>query len=165
MDYMVGLAQSLNALAQSDTARYGFEGIRALKSGKDKDAVIAKYEESFTNLVAENQELKRVALAYKDEYEKINITDENIEYLKNTFERVLNLIAGMGGDQEESERTRQEFEQFSSLIDVDTLKTMQLLGFNYKKAIGEPLTLVLSDFITRKYNSTITYYPPVQEEE
>lgn len=33
-----------------------------------------------------------------------------------------------------------ELEQFQKLINVDTLKAMQLLGFNYKAAIGEPLT-------------------------
>lgn len=32
------------------------------------------------------------------------------------------------------------YEQVKELISVDTLKTMQLLGFNYKAAIGEPLT-------------------------
>lgn len=34
------------------------------------------------------------------------------------------------------------FEQLKELINVDTLKALQLLGFNYKAAIGEPLTQV-----------------------
>ena len=34
----------------------------------------------------------------------------------------------------------ESFKKFKDLISVDTLKSMQLLGFNYKKAIGEPLT-------------------------
>lgn len=33
-------------------------------------------------------------------------------------------------------------------IQVDTLRTMQLLGFNYKKAIGEPLTKLCADAIS-----------------
>ena len=32
------------------------------------------------------------------------------------------------------------FSKIKDLIMVDTLKSMQLLGFNYKKTIGEPLT-------------------------
>lgn len=32
------------------------------------------------------------------------------------------------------------FNDFTELINVDILKAMQLLGFNYKAAIGEPLT-------------------------
>lgn len=42
------------------------------------------------------------------------------------------------------------YEQIKELISVDTLKTMQLLGFNYKAAIGEPLTLMLKNFILSK---------------
>ncbi|MEG2412987.1 hypothetical protein [Clostridium sp.] len=39
------------------------------------------------------------------------------------------------------------FNQLKELISIDTLKTMQLLGFNYKAAIGEPLTKVCADSI------------------
>ncbi len=39
------------------------------------------------------------------------------------------------------------FERFKSLLSVDTLKAMQLLGFDYKKAIGDPLTEVCADAI------------------
>ena len=42
------------------------------------------------------------------------------------------------------------YEQFMELISVDTLKTMQLIGFNYKTAIGEPLTLMLKNFLLSK---------------
>ncbi|MPM69444.1 hypothetical protein SDC9_116389 [bioreactor metagenome] len=36
------------------------------------------------------------------------------------------------------------------LLNKDTLKTMQLLGFNYKEAIGQPLTEVCSNAIKFK---------------
>lgn len=36
------------------------------------------------------------------------------------------------------------------LLDKDTLKTMQLLGFNYKAAIGAPLTEACSEAIRTK---------------
>lgn len=40
--------------------------------------------------------------------------------------------------------------QLVALLNKDTLKTMQLLGFNYKEAIGEPLTEVCSNAIRNK---------------
>lgn len=40
--------------------------------------------------------------------------------------------------------------QLVALLNKDTLKTMQLLGFNYKEAIGEPLTEVCSNAIREK---------------
>ena len=42
----------------------------------------------------------------------------------------------------------QGYEQIKELISVDTLKSMQLLGFNYKAAIGEPLTQLCANAIT-----------------
>lgn len=42
------------------------------------------------------------------------------------------------------------FEQMKELISVDTLKAVQLLGFNYKAAIGEPLTQLCADAILSK---------------
>ena len=45
------------------------------------------------------------------------------------------------------------FEQMKELISVDTLKAIQLLGFNYKAAIGEPLTQLCADAILSKSES------------
>ena len=36
------------------------------------------------------------------------------------------------------------------LLNKDTLKTMQLLGFNYKEAIGRPLTNLVASMIESK---------------
>ena len=47
-----------------------------------------------------------------------------------------------------------EFEVFKDLISVDTLKTMQLLGFNYKAAIGEPLTEICANAISSLGNKS-----------
>lgn len=48
-----------------------------------------------------------------------------------------------------STKNRETYTQLTELIQVDTLRTMQLLGFNYKKAIGEPLTDVISNSILK----------------
>ena len=50
----------------------------------------------------------------------------------------LSLIKSMSPDIEID-----SFKAIKDLISADTLKTMQLLGFNYKAAIGEPLTKAL----------------------
>ena len=48
----------------------------------------------------------------------------------------------------------ESYEQLKELISVDTLKTMQLLGFNYKAAIGEPLTEICANAISKLGNKT-----------
>ena len=42
------------------------------------------------------------------------------------------------------------YEQIKELIGIDTLKTMQLLAFNCKAAIGEPLTQLCANAILSK---------------
>ena len=50
---------------------------------------------------------------------------------------------------------KDDFEQIKSLLSVETLTIMQLLGFNYKKAIGEPLTNLLKRVIESKMPSDV----------
>jgi hypothetical protein len=58
-------------------------------------------------------------------------------------------VAGKSETEVEKVKTQVEsYEQIKELISVDTLKTMQLLGFNYKEAIGEPLTKLCAEAIS-----------------
>ena len=81
----------------------------------------------------------RIAQSYKNELEKYEISDKDIEHLNNTISTVLDILTDMSPDID-----IESFKKFKDLISVDTLKSMQLLGFNYKKAIGEPLTELCS---------------------
>ena len=83
----------------------------------------------------------------KEEYEKVHIDDKDIEYLHNTLERVISLLSSFTSVEDGKEDS---MKQLVALLNKDTLKTMQLLGFNYKEAIGEPLTEVCSNAIRNK---------------
>jgi hypothetical protein len=99
-------------------------------------------------LLSEREEAIRIAQVYKSEVEKIEISDKDIEHLHNTVTRVLDILKVM------SPNTQLEtFTQFQELINIDTLKAMQLLGFNYKAAIGEPLTELCAKAILSKSKS------------
>ena len=75
--------------------------------------------------------------------------DEDIEYLQQTVSKVLDLLIGVqildinSEDETVQEKVKAQIgavNGIKGLISKDVLKTMQLLGFNYKAAIGEPLT-------------------------
>ena len=87
---------------------------------------------------------------YKEEYEKVHIDDKDIEYLHNTLERVISLLSSFTNVEDGKEDS---MKQLVALLNKDTLKTMQLLGFNYKEAIGEPLTEVCSNAIRNTLGS------------
>lgn len=108
------------------------------------------YEEIINDLMQDKNELEKYAQEYKRLYENLTISDEDIEHLQATLERIVDIIIDNGiVPPEKSVDTRTVIELFNK----DTLKTAQLLGFNYKEAIGIPLTEVSSSFIRSNWLS------------
>lgn len=151
---LIGLGASLTELAVKGTATAISSKIKAIKNEKNIDNVRSTYDEIINELLSEREEAVRIAQAYKSELEKVVISDEDIQHLHNTVTRILELVKNSQGSGENTNSAIntqiQAYEQIKELISVDTLKTMQLLGFNYKAAIGEPLTLMLRNFILSK---------------
>lgn len=135
------LAVSLGKLAAESTASAVSAKIRSLREEKNADAVRNAYDELVSQLLNERSEAILIAQSYKAELDKVQISDEDIKSLDITVGYVLDVLADMSSTDEDQRRSqRQLMEQFRQLINADTLRTMQLLGFNYKAAIGEPLT-------------------------
>jgi len=115
------------------------------KKIKESDRLRAVYDEIVNELLSEREEALRIAHVYGSELDKIIINDEDIKHLQATVSNLLDILRNFSHD-----LPVDTIEQFKSLISVDTLKVMQLLGFNYKAAIGEPLTEVLAATIRKK---------------
>ena len=154
---LVEMGVSLTELAIKGTATAVTNKIKAVKDEKNTEKIRNTYDEIVNELLSERDEAVRIAQAYKSELEKIVINDDDIVHLHNTVSRILEivkafqLVAATAKGQEEVEKVTaqvQSYEQIKELISVDTLKTMQLLGFNYKAAIGEPLTQICASAIT-----------------
>ena len=156
---LLGLGAALTELAVKGTATEVSSKIKAIKEEKSVEKIRSTYDEIINELLNEREEAVRIAQAYKSELEKVVISDEDIQHLHNTVSRILEIIKEsqissaklLGEDAVDAVKKQVEsYEQIKELISVDTLKTMQLLGFNYKAAIGEPLTLMLKNFILSK---------------
>ena len=156
---LLALGTSLAELAVKGTATAVSSKIRAIKEEKNIDKIRNTYDEIINELLNEREEAVRIAQAYKSELEKVVISDEDIQHLHNTVSRILEIIKEIqissvkrrGPEAVNAVKAQVEsYEQIKELISVDTLKTMQLIGFNYKSAIGEPLTLMLKNLILSK---------------
>lgn len=153
------LGTALAELAVKGTATAVSNKVRAIKEEKNIERIRNTYDEIISELLSEREEAVRIAQAFKAELEKVVISDEDIQHLHNTVSRILEIIKKMqissaepaGEEAVEAVKAQVEsYEQIKELISVDTLKAMQLIGFNYKSAIGEPLTLMLKNFILSK---------------
>lgn len=158
MELMAEWGASLASLVIKGTASAVNTKIKAIKNENNIDDVRNKYDEIINELISEREEAIRIAQVYKSELEKIKISDQDIKHLHNTVTRVLDILKVMS-----PETPVNTFEPLKELIDVDTLKAMQLLGFNYKAAIGEPLTELCANVILSKVksqNNTDNKNPP-----
>ena len=156
---LVALGASLAELAVKGTATAVSTKIKAIRAEKNTDKVRNTYDE----ILLERDEAIRIAQSYKSELEKVVISDEDIQHLHNTVSNILEIIKSIqianalpkGEDEIAKVKSQVEsYEQIKELISVDTLKTMQLLGFNYKAAIGEPLTEICANAISKLGNKT-----------
>lgn len=155
--HLIDMGVSLTELAVKGTVSAVSKKIRAAKEIKEVEKLRSTYDEIINEILLEREEAVRIAQTYKAELDRIIISDEDIEHLHNTVARVLEIIkafqlasALLKGPEEVEKVTKQveSYEQIKDLISVDTLKTMQLLGFNYKAAIGEPLTQICANAIS-----------------
>ncbi len=160
---LADMAMSLTTLAVKGTASTIGKRIKAAKAIKDAEKLRTTYDEIVNEVLQEREEAVRIAQTYKAELDRLVISDEDIVHLHNTVARILEIIKAMqiaeemGKGEEEVKKVEAQvssYEQIKELISVDTLKTMQLLGFNYKAAIGEPLTNICANAISTWGNKT-----------
>jgi len=138
----VDLGVKLAELAVKGTATAVITKLKTIKEEKSIEKIRNTYDEIISELIQEKDDAVRIAQSYKTELDRIDISDENMVHLNNTISRLLEMLKhfnhGLNLD---------DFEQLKELIHVDTIKTMQLLGFNYKDAIGKPFTNLCANAI------------------
>ncbi len=153
---LTDMGVSLTTLAVKSTVTAINTKIKSMKDEKLAENIRNTYDEIINELLSEREEAIRIAQAFKNELDRIVISDEDITHLHNTVSRVIEMIklfqvaSAMGKGEDELVKVAKQvesYEQIKELINVDTLKTMQLLGFNYKAAIGEPLTQICANAI------------------
>lgn len=140
------LAASLSAVAIRTTASSVQQRIKALKTAKKSNETIAGLEEIVNDLLEEKSEILRIARAYEDELVSQRISDDDIAYITKSIPKILGLINSFDDDEAIDD---QNVQALKALTSTETVKILQLLGFNYRKAIGEPLTEVVNTLILK----------------
>lgn len=141
-DSITALTKQLAIVVLNNTATQVADNVEKARAQIDKEKTTAALEQIINELVRDKAELTRIAQAYEQELASQKITKKELEYIT---ENILPLL-----DKFIPEDQKETVEQLSSLLSVETLAVMQLLGFNYKRAIGEPLTVLLQKTIESK---------------
>lgn len=136
-------AQTAAILIQN-TASIVATKVQSAKAQKDSKQTIDQLSEIINDLVADNSQLQSAAQAYKQELVAQQITDEDIKFITET---VLPLLESMSKFAEKP-IPEDTMEAIKGLISPEMLNVLQLVGFNYKSAIGQPLTQLVRNMIS-----------------
>ncbi len=136
-----------------NTAGVVYDKIRTVKAKNNAQETIHELEEIISNLIFDKDELIGIAQTYKQEFVAQQISREDIEYITKSFIPVLKKLieqTSSGENSAAAANIEEAIDVLTPLLSVEMLTVLQLVGFNFKKAIGEPLTLLLQKFITSK---------------
>jgi hypothetical protein len=144
---IVQLAANLAEATARNTASFVSNKIIAIKAKKNDKDTINELEEIISELLTDKLEIQRIAQSYEQELVSQKITEKDIKYITDNLLPILSKF--IPADK------YSDLEQIKSILSIETLTIMQLLGFNYKKAIGEPLTNLLKKVIEAKIPTDI----------
>jgi hypothetical protein len=144
---LIDLGIRLSEALVRNTASAISTKVKALKSKKDDKETINELEEIIQELISDKNELLQISQAYQQELVTQKITDTEIDYITQKLIPTLQKLANATG---QSQNINSMVDVLSPLISKETLTILQLLGFNFRKAIGEPLTVLLQKLILSK---------------
>lgn len=170
------LGTKLTEIAIRNTTETIINKVSAVKAKKDNKETINVLEETINDLIKDKNDLIQVSRAYEEEFIMRKISEDDLVYITENLIPVLNelFITLMGFKTIDDEDTL-KMEEIQSLMKIlhpilstETLKILQLLGFDFKAAIGEPLTellrsLILSKTVSNNTNMTEVITPEVVE--
>ena len=123
------------------------------KAKGNNEETIQSLEEIINTLIAEKNQLIEIAQTYDEHLVSQKISENDIEYITDSLIPLLESILEKD-ETDEGVKNRASLEMLKPLLAKETFNILQLLGFNFKKAIGEPLTLLINNLISAQTPKT-----------
>lgn len=142
------LASLFARLAEMTTKRTAtaiIDKIAVVKAKKQDAETIQVLSEIINSLISDREELIIIAQGLKEQLVSQQISDSDIRQVVETALPVLRNISAQGS--EDPGKADAAMATLQPLLSQDTLKVLQILGFNYREAIGEPLTQVVRSYV------------------
>jgi len=138
------LTAKLIEVSLKNTAQIIYNKINVAKQKNNDKATINALEEIINDLIADKNELIQITKCYEQEFVAQKISDSDIEFITELFPMLIGVSGILNQDEEKGKAA---LAVLGALLSPKTLKILQLLGFNYKEAIGIPLTTLVAQTI------------------
>jgi len=132
------LGLQLGSVAARNAAGKVSGAITSARAKRKTEETIAELEGIIDDLQADRSELIQIGRAFEEEMVAQRISAEDIEFITETLVPLLK--ENLGDDDE-------KLHQLTSILSPELVKVLQVLGFNYRRAIGEPLTELIAGLI------------------
>ncbi|MGD7047036.1 hypothetical protein FZC83_02170 [Rossellomorea marisflavi] len=139
--------------------------INLVRGKKNSQEIINNLEEIIHELIAEKNQLISIAQGFDERMVAQKMSDNEIEYVTKTIIPMLRKFIEESND-DHSDKSDQ-LDAIETLLTKETLNVLQILGFNFKVAIGEPLTELVRELILSQMpvDKTLDYhYQTVREQ-
>lgn len=132
----------LGEVAARNTASAIQTRVQTARAAKQNENTINELAEIINQLVDDRMELMSIANVLREQLVAQRITADEIAYITEklipTVETVLKLSGGADNEM---------LDAVKALVSVETLTVLQLVGFNFKAAVGVPLTEVVANLV------------------
>lgn len=115
--------------------------IRAAQAAQNAEEVILAQSEIINELIADKNDLVRLGEGLREQFVAQQISGDQLTWLTSKIVPLLEKwTLEAAADEEARKKAEKGFETIRELLDPELLELAQVLGFNYKYAIGEALS-------------------------
>lgn len=133
-----------------NTAGAVIDKVSWVKAKRDDKQTIRELEDIINNLLDDKSELVRIAQAYEQELVSQKISDDDIMYITDALVPLIEKFIEKIEDEDEKAKSQGYLDIIKSVVSKEMITVMQLIGFNFKRALGEPLTILIQRMIEVK---------------
>lgn len=145
---LIQLTTKLTELAVRAGASVIFTKIETAKQHKNDEQKIQALIEIINNLQTDNTELVQIAKSFQEEVASQKISDDEIVYITENIIPTLEKMVNAEINEEKRQSNKDFLNVAKTLLSKEFVTISQLLGFNYREAIGIPLTKLCADAIS-----------------
>lgn len=124
--------------------------VNVIKTKKDAAQQVAELEQIINDLISDKTELVRIAHAYESELVAQRISADDVRYISANLVPVIKQLVDSASSSNQDAQPTDMMALLEPILSVETVTILQLLGFNFRSAIGEPLTQLVGNAIQAK---------------
>lgn len=158
---LINLATKTADIFIKNTTETIFRRIDAAKDDSDKEKTILRLEEIIKELIEERNELDKIIKEYDELLGMQKISEKDINYITENIVPIVSDFFESDLVSSDENINKDEINQIidvlKPLLSIETFTILQLLGFNFREAIGIPLTKLVNKSIDKEDKENINY--------